>query len=539
MSGGLETTWGFLAKTKNDAAVRALLPMLDCATAEIQHGSIRALLNRRSPSGQRELLRRWHGMDEKCKQTVRETSARMSNALRDAVLGTDPKTVSNGCAAAVFLEEYDLIPALVNAAEDDGNPHADLAAATLLQLTHSFYEHLSQPRDYNHRRDPQLLRKHIVSSLDQSAVRFVHHRRVEIIEAFLMLAPRDNATLKSILKDPHHASYLAIVDTLTHSTRPGVIRLVLSFLDDADTPSTGIQLLARRTDEKFLTHLFKKIGFEPSATATVNLKRIETIAWVRENLSMLAEMDDACQHAAVQMVTTSGMNRLDAFELIRHVLKNGNDGGRRAAAAALAEFKGVNANQLVENALQDPDPQVIANAVLQLRERGIPGALAQLLGFVESPHELVRRAARSCLGEFTIQRFLSSFETLEEDVRRSTGALVKKVDPTAAAELAGEISCGMRTRRLRALEAVQALGVGPELQDVLIEMLDDDDHMIRAGAARAMDSCDTPDAQAALQEMLLDRSTVVQEAAEDSLLRMEELNDLQKSPNDMEESTSA
>jgi HEAT repeat protein len=275
--------------------------------------------------------------------------------------------------------------------------------------------------------------------------------------------------------------------------------------------------LARRADEKFLTYLFKKIGFEPSTAAQTNLKRMDSIGWVRKDLSLLTDMDGACQHAAVQMAMASGMNRLEVFNVIEFLLRHGQVAGRRAAAAALAEFQGVEANRLAEAALDDSDPEVQANLVVQLRKRGVAGALRRLIDLVDSRHEVVRRAARSCLTEFSFERFLASFDMLDEDVRKSTGALVKRVDPTAASGLAREMRSQSRSRRIRALAVARAMEMASQLEDKIIEMLSADDHTLRAEAARALEGCHTLKTRQALRAALLDRSVIVQQAAESSL----------------------
>src|SRR5262249_28976257 len=158
---------------------------------------------------------------------------------------------ANGCQAILWFREYDLIPALINAFEDEANPHASLAAETLLSLSELLYEELAGPRDLHPRRDPQLVRRNVTGSLEQSVLRYGRHRRVEPIEAYLMLAGRDNAALKMILLDPLHSSYLALIDSLTHSPRSGVMRLLLSFLEDPQAPSAALTALAHRTDRKF------------------------------------------------------------------------------------------------------------------------------------------------------------------------------------------------------------------------------------------------------------------------------------------------
>ena len=345
VAAGLSKTLALLATTKNEAAVAALIPALDSRHKNIQHGALRALLDRRSPAGQREIVLRLHSIDSSWKSIIGEKQGRLSVALRNAVLDADAQFCRNGCNAAIAFREYDLIAPLVSAAEDALNRNRDIAARALRDLASLLYDELAGPRDYSRRRDPQLVRRHVLEALEKSVDRFAKHKRVEILEAFLMLTPRDNALVKQILRDPHHSTFLPLIDVMTHSDAKGVMRLVLGYLDDPSSPHAAINVVAHRKDETFVRHLLKRIGYEPSKIATSNLKRVDQVGWLDEHESIIDQLDDTEQHASVQMVLATGMKRLKAFGLIEHLIKHGKTGGRRAAVAALSSFQGAAANQ--------------------------------------------------------------------------------------------------------------------------------------------------------------------------------------------------
>ncbi len=519
MSLGLQTTFELLTETPNEAAVSVLIAALDSPHAAIQQGALRAILKRRSPTGKREVLRRLDRLGPLWRDVLAEYRGRMTATLRDAVLGSDGAMCANGCQAILWFGEYDLMPALITAAEDTASPNAPRAAATLLELAEQLYQELAAPRDYRNRRDPRLVRQHVISSLELSLKRFKQHKRHEIIEASLLLMSRDNATLKKILQDPHDGSYLAVLDVLRHSSRSGVVRLLLGYLEDPQAPMAALQVLAHRSDAKFLKHLLRKIGYEPSSIAGQNLRRITQVTWLQGDLEEVGELDDQGQHAAVQVALASGMKRLEVFQVLAHLLRGGKPGGRRAAAAALVEFHGAEANQLIIDALDDPDPRVQAHVLGQLRQRGIPGGVQRLLQMIDSPHEVVREAVRGALSEFSFDRYAATFEMLSDEVRRSTGALVRKLDPQSVPTLAAEMQQSSRTRRLRAIEIAEALQVVPELEPALVELLGSEDHMIRAAAARALGEGASAASGEALATARQDRSVVVQEAAEASLRR--------------------
>lgn len=521
MSAGLQKTFEVLTATGNEAAVDLLLPALDSPHAAIQEKALRALLDRWSAQGQREILRRWNKLDERLKQIIAERPGRIHDALRESILSGQAEACGLACEAILWTKDYDLVPTLITAAEDRTNLLADAAAATILALAESLYEELASPRDYRIRRDPQIVRQHVLASLETSMGRFDQHRRGEILESFLLLASRDNASLKAILLNPHDRSYLPLLDALATGTRPGVMRLLLATIDDPHAPHSALNTLAHRTDEVFLRHLLKKIGTEPNATIKANLKRMESFPWLKNDLRRLMLLSEAEQQTVVTVAMVSGMKRQQAFEVIQFLLKNGNLGGRRAASQALTEFKGVEANQLALHALADPDPEVQVNILVQLRERGIPGAMTRLLELVESPHEQVRQAVQKCLSEFSFQRFLAAFDMLTPQVRESTGALVRKVDDATIPQLIQELSTPAgRTRVLRALQIADCLHAECEVQAQLIELLADEDHFIRLEAAQLLARCDSSPARQALRTALLDRNTSVKDAAEKALRAM-------------------
>ncbi len=529
MSVGLKKTFEVLAATGNEAAVDVLVPALDSQHVAIQEHALRALLDRWSALGQREILRRWSSLHERLKQIIAERPGRIHDALRESLLSGQAEACAVACDAILWTKDYDLLPTLLTAAEDRTNLQADQAARTLLALAEALYEELAGPRDYRVRRDPQIVRQHVLASLEASVGRYDHHRRSEILEAFLLLSSRDNASLKAILLNPHERCYLPLLDALATCARPGVMRLMLAMIEDPYAPLAALNAAAHRTDEPFLRHFLKKIGAEPSASIQANLRRMERIPWLQSDLRPLLLLSEAEQQTAVTVARLSGLKRQQVFDVVKFLLRNGNLGGRRAASEALAEFSGVEANQLALDALADPDPQVQVNILVQLRERGIPGAMTRLLELVDTPHLVVQQAVRQCLSEFTFQRFLAAFDMLAPHVRVSTGALVRKVDPQTIAQLEQELASQGRTRRLRALQIAQCLRAEREVEAQLIELLADEDPFVRIETAHLLVACDSTPARQALRGALLDRHAAVKEAAERSLRALSSANPTQRS----------
>ncbi len=517
MSEGFKTTLECLAATQNEAAVRVLVPALDSPHRSIRLWALTALVKRRSPLGHREVLRRLHTLDDSFKDQVDKSQGRINQALRTALLGKDQQLAANACQAALWFREYDLIPTLIAVLENPTRTITPLAGRTLLELTDLLYGELASPRADDRRRDPQIRRHRVVADLEQSVNRFAKHKRRQIVEAFLLLVNRDNVTLKQILSEPRHPAFVVLVDTLVNSPAGGVMRLLLNFLDDPHAPSVAISVVSRRTDLKFVHHLLNKLEQEVPAVVRQNLKRITAIAWLQGDLALVDQLDPQQQRAAVRLAMTSGLPRPHAFPLIEHLLRCGRGDGCRAAAEALDEFQGAEANQRVMEALGHEDPQVQAVILPQVRRRSMPGALPRLVEMIDSPHAVVRQAVRECLSEFSFKRFLAAFDMLDDEVRRSTGMLVNKIDPQTVPMLETEMASHLHVRRLRALSIARVIGAVPKLEESILGLLGDEDHLVRAEAAAALSQSMTPDSREALERALQDHSPIVQESARKSL----------------------
>ena len=522
VNSGLDTTFSILSRTPNEAATGILLSALHTADFEIQLRTIRALLQRRSVAGQREILRRWHTLDDRWKKYIADAMGHLAGPMREALLGADEQLFRNCCDAMLWLREYDLLPTLTGVAEDRAHAHSDLAAKTLLALADALYGDWRTPHDKSPRRDLEQVALRTIHALEGAVERFERHECRELLEAFLILATNSNPELERILKHSQTLVHETITNLLSVSTRPGIIQLALSFLDNPYASAAVYSVLASRRDIPFVRHLVKRFAHVPPATARGNVKRITAFSWLQEDFSMLLAFSEEEQSGCVRLVMASGMGRERVLEIVRFLLHQGHLGARRVAAEELATWNGPEVNELIVHALSDEDSRVQSYAVRLLRERRIPGAVNSLLDALHSPHAVVVQAAREALSEFTFERYLNTFDLLEPEARHNAGLLVKRVNPELLAELRPEFSSGVRTRRLRAVHIAEALELVSRLEPELMGLLSDDDHFLRSEAARVLSGSTSEVVRAALREVLLDDCYAVRDTAEQSLQCMAE-----------------
>jgi HEAT repeat protein len=513
----LNATFQFLAKTENEAAVDVLIAGLDGADHTTRDLALRAVLDRHSPAGHYEVFRRLRTLDARCRQIISGRPDRLARVVRGALQSRESEVSTAACEAVLSFRLYDAMPALVAVLDNLDSPNLALAAQTILQLTELFYGELCAPEEQAKRRDWDTPRRRITTVLEDAVRKFGKHQRREPVEAFLLIAKQQNAVLRQILHRPEEIARPAVLEILSTSVRGGVIRLLLSFLEDPQVPQAVRSVLAQRSDVKFVKNLLQAVGCKASKNVQEMLSRIDSLAWAEPGHEVLQELDDAGQTAAVQLLMATSIKQSSLLKVLGHLLLEGAVGGRRAAAEAMAGFQGPEADALAVKALNDKDPVVRAHLARQLRPRNIPGAMALLIRMVDTPHEEVRQALRESLPEFTVRHLVTNIESLPEEWINTVGSLVRKIEVEAEAMLHKELTCLSPVRRRRAVQAAGAMGLIHELEQTVIGLLSDEDHRVRIEAAKALANCGTRPTWEALRDALLDRSVIVQEAAEQSL----------------------
>lgn len=517
MKAGPKKTFHFLAKTENEAAVELLVAGLDSHDETTRRCALRALLERRNQAGHRAIFKRLGKFDDKDREIIAERPARLVRVIAEVLKDDNPKAIEKACATVEHFRLYDAVPSLISALVRENTFNVAILAQSVLRLTETFYAELCENESQSKRRDMSGLRDRITLDLEDAVRKFHRHRRSEVIEALLILAKQKNVTLRSLLSRPDEASYESIVELLRTSEQGGVVRLLLGLLEDPKSPLIVAEVIGSRTDPKFVGYLAQSVGPNPSRAVAESLQRIRNIAWAVPEHPLFGELDDAVQDGVVQILVQSALDREQVMAVLAYLARQGQPGGRRAAIRALRDFDQPGVDQLVVDALADPFPGVRAEAIAQVRQRHILGALSMLVRMVDDPDEEVRKALKTAMPEFSFRQFLSNFDGMAAEQRQVAGALVVKIDDDCRAQILHQLNRPSPVGRRRAVLAALAMGMVSKLEERIIELLSDEDHIVRVAAATALADCKSVPSWEALRDALLDRSYVVQEAAEGSL----------------------
>jgi HEAT repeat protein len=439
-------------------------------------------------------------------------------SLKSAVLEGDTVSCRNACDIILLCRDQHLFQSLSKAIENPRHRNASYVASTVLKLAQLLQEDAAEHSSEDAAgQDPSFARHQMLAALEHTLKLKISHCPAEVIDAFLLLAPNDNRVLLDVVLDTHHPAHSQLTMSLTTNNTPASMRRLVAMMRDTDIPDIVLEAIASRSDQSFVEFLLHELKHPVSLRVLQNMKRLQSVAWLEKDCELLLELSGRAQEIAVDLAMASEIDFEAKFHLLRMLLQHGLGEGRRASCQALASFDRPEASDLVLAALNDPDSGVQATAVRQLRPRQIPNALQLLVARLDSPQAEVREAARSSLAEFNFMRYRAMFDLLDDIAVRTTGALVRQVDPTARERLVEEIASPSTSTRIRGIEMAMAMGAVDDVCEQLITLARHVNPAVRKEAVAALAFATGSNVIDTLQAAANDSNRIVADAARQSL----------------------
>ena len=475
MVSGYEKTIRLLAKSNNRAAAALLAQAVNSSHEGVRKSVCGEIIAARSPKAMLDFIWNLESLDDVTMQTLAENSAKLASTIRTALLSHEPVLQRNGIRAALVFRVYDLIPSLLSISSErterksrDDVPFDEL----LLRLTRLFWEEMQANRG------AQSSHLYLVDEIGRILRRIIlDFRRSDnttSLRVYLMLSRyiKDNDLKTSqVLKNTMHPAYIAMNGIVQTEDEPGIFQFVLDGLNHAVASGIVLSAISNRTDMPFLEYLFGGLKKPVSKHVQANLAKLHRLEWANSVRPIIFQLDDTGQEGLVNLIHYCSINESEAFSIYRQLIQVGKSAGRCAAITELAAYHGREVDEIVWNAAEDPDPQVQAAALRQVRDRKSVDGTVQLLHHLDSPYKVVRETVQSMLPEFRIARFLETFDKLSEEQRAVTFKIIKKIDPNTIETLNRELQTGSTVMKARSLKCVELGKLVPQLEESLCNLL--------------------------------------------------------------------
>ncbi len=357
--------------------------------------------------------------------------------------------------------------------------------------------------------------------------------------------------IRDALTDPDPDVRVAAVEALSQHGEEEASGPLMEALSDADerVRRTAAHHLAltRSGDHEVVWQALLRLPPESRAQLIETFERANPGALSGPALEALRSLDHDERLLAAEVVGW-GFGQA-CVEAAIHALLDPSAAVRRAATDALARLRDPSASGALGKALGDPDPDVRLGVVRALGVIDDESVLGFLVSALSDPDTRVRQAASEVLTEWSspaVAKRLAGVLAVPA-LRGPASDLLTRMGPTCVellidvllqqhpgvaptvgellgrivglAELISRLDSVDPERRLRAVEAVGAIG-GEDVIEALIRTLSDPDERIRLRSAQLLGALDGAGVIEALRGALGDPVPSVQAAVEESLSRM-------------------
>ncbi len=194
--------------------------------------------------------------------------------------------------------------------------------------------------------------------------------------------------------------------------------------------------------------------------------------------------------AATKIMELLSKARLDPARrdrMVRTFLSNPHPEVRSRALVVLQVFRSPLLAEAAAAALGDPSDDVKLAAARGIALLDVPDKTRLLAPLLLSPSEELRRLAVRELSRDGFARYMNAFDRLDPRTRHAAARALAKIDGAMLDRLAEEINSLDPQRRLKALQVVGYVEAERDLGTLLMDLLADHDHRVRATAVKIVE----------------------------------------------------
>ena len=527
MAHGIDLTLQVVAGSKNRAAVGVLESAFQSTHEKVRKLAGTILVSRRSGQGLEAIIREFNPSDPGLVELVNNNRVKLIPGLQGAIVAEDPTLARQAFRLAYSQNFYEVLPTL--AAYCLGPGAQEKSSTSLNNDFLKFLDKYTAALAKNNPSEHQLLYNHLLPEFSKILVQKIKDYRFTrnefTLTVYLRLYPffseagidRDLYLQLRLLGSP---VYVAAYRRLLKESESYLFRFITQCLDRLNPPPLVPQIISERADIPFLMALFKSIKKPLTLEHKTNLANLPPLAWLGQIDSFLDKFDAEAQCGLVLLIQNIKLTEDELQTYLLKIFEFGSGQGRVAALSALTILTGTGIDRLIWDASGDDDPAVQVEALTQLNSRAIPHAASRIMQFVESPHEEVRDTIQKLLPQFRFNRFMQTFDQLDEESRRRMFMVVKRLDKQTPTELTKMLTASEPLVRAKALLCIgYCSDIVPLVEDALCEILARDEvSTLRCRAAEQLVAGRRDESRSTLVQALhRDGSPEVRAAAKNSL----------------------
>ena len=509
-----EKTIKFIGKSENPAAIDVLQRLLVHQDTGFRTLAFNALYLKKVPELYILLFKEFLKDEEYWGKPGLLSGDRIAKIADAALRDASGKYRESAAEITMKYKLYEMLPTIVLYLESRDQQLVELMRKTLLHLAESFYDDImNAPPD--ERRNFDRKREWFVLQLDGPVKRYAVSGIDEVLQSLLIITKKDFDTMKLVTADHRSTTAKKIAELLRTGTHRSYFRLLLSYLDDVESPATMDVILSERSDALFVRKLLEVVGRDPCPELRTALKRFTNFIWFDAANPELPALVEGLEPNAVQLLQSLSLPKDRIISLYRFFLDRPSAESRRIAAESARWIIGEEFNRMLLKFVDNSDPQTAATLFKLLKTREVPGINEIMPKLVERPNSIIRQAIYEVMPELHIETFASQISQMTPMTAQAMGRYVRLVDPNTYKVIDSDIKSSIPIRRAVACKVAMVTGYAKEFMLRIIDIAERDDELsVRLAAISALSTILVKDALTTLKRLSGDRSTDIRDAVE-------------------------
>jgi hypothetical protein len=481
---GLELTFDFLARTRNDAAVLVLVAAMASPLAEVRRRAARAILRRESAVGTLSLVEHWEQLEPEERALAGEDERRMTIAVNQILQNPADRRHWQAIACAAELKLQGAAIPLIDCAEFGAVQVRQRALDVVLAMA------VELGRSARHERDAPTHRIPIIERLSDAVRRWPTHRIDMLLDAFLACVRWEDGVLLTMLAEPEPPQDILLMRML-RSPIPEVVQLLAGWARKRRIPDGIVGVLRQRQDALLRDELLSIASDPSSGSMQTTMQVVGVPNCIRPTDNLLASLDRIHWPAAVRLVFAGQSDGLRQLVWLLTAIESDDEPTVKAATALISQVHRIDPEVFIRGAVELGQPDASPSA----------DVVARMLRLLRRDDLKLKESIRHLLAPLHIDALLPRLESLRMHTRRMLGRVSRQVDPDALQRITDQLRHPVLTRRLAAIDAIVALQATDELVEPLSKLIESDFDEARERAIIALGSGRGPATRQVLERL--------------------------------------
>lgn len=492
-------TLDLLGNTRNTAAIHILTVGLESSCESVRAQCTHLLINRPEVEARQGVIVAWHRFDEDLRRSLTHFKVELEKACKHVLTSGSADERQSAIQAVDDLDLTSALPELVMIAVEPNNHSSSQAIGCLLKICERWGQRVRQGQDVPSVRGPML------ETMHRAICDFPSHQNKAVIEAWLLLVSWDDSLQRSLINDPMHPAFRAVLEQFQHNKRTPILHLLGGYLSRATTPKSILGIIAERPDDELALAIADLID---EHLLPVVLRRLRDMPQLASLLSLTSQPVGAvsAQKRCLWLMTAANAHTLDvvlpgaiAFS------KSGTADGRRLAAEILRTVRKTEAEVLVQSIQKsETNPSDQTQVGVHLKT---------VLNWVDGPSTVLSSAAREFFADYTLPILFEVTRKWPTPLCKILASIVSRIDEDVIPHLLKELESPAPRRRILALQVIQMLEVTSAINEQLLPLVTDSRIEVRVRAIDLLAAMRSQELAEMLPTLLMDPTTDVQEAA--------------------------